>query len=296
LATVRSQGAVCGSSCVFILAGGTERHVGAGALVGVHQFAAFMTETRVLQRYRLRYEPGASLPTKEIVSAQKLSERTFETRTPEAMYRRAAAYFDEMGIDAAIMAPLKATPHTLVHWLRAEELRITRIATDRRDAEAVVATAAGAAVAIAPVGPPAPMVSSLPPQFSVEDRAELQMLAAAVQTGLRAVGCLAGPITAQWGDRSRLAAERFAATARVPVETAYPTEALLLALASADRRVCVSAVDLAPGRAECACAHVPICTGSWTRLSCAEVRALCRAPDPRSSTASACAAISDLGG
>ena len=121
--------APCISSCVFILAAGTERLVPVYGFVGVHQLTAFQTLRLVRRMYRVqrKFENWRIVETRQLVGEQQLSSTTFEK---DPNYAPARAYFTEMGIDSAkIMPLLLGTPHQDVHRMTPEERRATRLAT-----------------------------------------------------------------------------------------------------------------------------------------------------------------------
>ena len=64
-----------------------------------------------------------------------MTERVVETRTPQRTYDQIRRYFEEMGIGEGVMSLILATPGDKLHWLTAEELRATGLATDGLDGE-----------------------------------------------------------------------------------------------------------------------------------------------------------------
>jgi hypothetical protein len=120
----------CASSCVFILAAGTERVVPVYGLVGLHAIVQYETHRRLARTYRVerRIENGRPVEvSRELVSEKLLSSTTVEK---EADYAAVRTYFTEMGIDTAMIMPLvMATPHTAIRWTTAEERRTMRLVT-----------------------------------------------------------------------------------------------------------------------------------------------------------------------
>jgi hypothetical protein len=134
---------VCASSCAFILAGGARRFVGAPAFVGVHRGA--MIQKKVLQTFKMtpyRARDGSIKYKRKLIKEKVISQR--QTRAPDKTYDKYEKYFVEMGIGKDIMPLLLATPNASIHWLTQEELRSTRIATHRVDAEQLVLGATAA--------------------------------------------------------------------------------------------------------------------------------------------------------
>jgi hypothetical protein len=135
----RSDLAKCASSCAFILAAGRRRLVGPTAFVGVHQIRSFYIYARVVRTYRL------TATSKQLVSERRVTERVVETRTPQKTYDEISRYFSEMGIGEGLMSLILATPGDRLHWLSPEELKATRLATDRLDGERLLAGVAASA-------------------------------------------------------------------------------------------------------------------------------------------------------
>lgn len=130
--------AVCASSCGFILAAGTRRFVGAGAVVGVHRGEMIMT--RVLRNYRMtpyRAADGSIRYKRTLLSQKVVGER--HQATPDRIFDMYEDYFAEMGIGDEIMSLLLATPNNSIHWLKWEELRTSKIATHRMSGQQLVA-------------------------------------------------------------------------------------------------------------------------------------------------------------
>jgi hypothetical protein len=125
----KSDRSRCASSCAFILAAGTRRLVGPTAYVGVHQIRSFYIYARVERRYRV------TATTRQLVSERRVTERVVETRTPQKTYDEIGRYFAEMGIGEGLMPLILETPGDQLHWLTAEELKATGLATDRLDGE-----------------------------------------------------------------------------------------------------------------------------------------------------------------
>jgi len=129
----QARSSKCASSCVFVLAAGSRRYVGAPALVGLHQIASFSVHSKVLRTYRIltRYQYGVPVQQqKSLVSEKKIAETKQAKPTPDSVYERIAAYFVEMGIGEGVMPILMSTPNASIRWLRSNELTSTRLATD----------------------------------------------------------------------------------------------------------------------------------------------------------------------
>lgn len=94
--TAVGDGALCGSSCPLVLAGGIERIVSDSAAVGVHQIYAGV---------------GGG----EIGSAQAMSDA-------QAITARISRYLDEMGIDPLVWVNAMETPPDRLYFLTVEEM------------------------------------------------------------------------------------------------------------------------------------------------------------------------------
>ena len=110
LDTELPDGAVCLSACPYMLAGGVERRVAAGARVGVHQSY---------------YDRSVYLPLFVGVASVQQGEA-------EAM-----RFLEEMGVDPRLRIPALETPADAIYLLTPEELSDYRLATEvTGDAEA----------------------------------------------------------------------------------------------------------------------------------------------------------------
>ncbi len=141
-----SWGAYCASACTLVLAGGVERYVSPLAFVGVHQLTELVTKTQVKRSYAVRYFSLAGLKL-------ELSRRLVRERRSVATTKRAADrsvddevgdYLAEMGVLDPVMKLTLATPASDVHWLTAEELAASRLATIWVDGVSPIVEEAGA--------------------------------------------------------------------------------------------------------------------------------------------------------
>lgn len=108
----RGKLASCASACTNILAAGTQRSVGASALVGVHQAAYYTVQ-----------DGKRTQSDKEI---------------PQETYVKLKDYFVEMGVDAVVMLRMLNTPHKDMYWFRREELAQTRLTTQAKSGEELI--------------------------------------------------------------------------------------------------------------------------------------------------------------
>jgi hypothetical protein len=164
----------CASSCAFVLAGGVRRYVGPWSGVGLHEIKSISTVRRVQRLYRVeRRDSGWG--TRPKVRKVLLKERTLWTKTVEGpsgekTYDRIARFFVEMGVSGGIMPLLRSAPHSSIRALNAAELKQTRLATDFRNGEQVIA-----ALSIAMPAPPptnaAPQPTTAPPAAKPSDQA-----------------------------------------------------------------------------------------------------------------------------
>lgn len=126
------KAAKCASSCAFVLAGGVRRMVSRFAFVGIHQLKTIRTTAQVVQKFRIEKElvNGVPLEKRRVLVSEKLvNERRAETKTPEKAYEKVAAYFQSMGVGGPVMAILRGTPNSSIHWLSRAELTATGLAT-----------------------------------------------------------------------------------------------------------------------------------------------------------------------
>lgn len=152
----RSLQASCASACTLILAAGTRRYVGPTALVGLHEIVVpETTVTQTMRYYRIRtLTKGGRVVSKEKVF---VGEKNFVRHigrskpTPET-YRRVRRYLAEMGETKEVVDLMMTAPPESMRWLTRAELVSTKLATDERGGETLVAY----------VPPPPP-----PPKFAV---------------------------------------------------------------------------------------------------------------------------------
>lgn len=101
-ATEVADGAICASSCPLVLAGGAERHVGARAAIGLHQFYAV---TR-----------GATAPEQAMADAQMTTARI-------------SRLLIELGVDPALWLHALDTPPRALYYLSAGQMLKYRLVT-----------------------------------------------------------------------------------------------------------------------------------------------------------------------
>ena len=102
MATTVVDGALCASSCPLVLAGGTDRSIGAKAAVGVHQF------------YSVSDEPAEA--------AQAMSDA-------QATTARISRHLSDMGVDPALWLHALDTPPRSLYYLSAREMADYRLST-----------------------------------------------------------------------------------------------------------------------------------------------------------------------
>jgi hypothetical protein len=158
----RAQGFLskCASSCAFILAGGTERLVGRGTGVGVHQISMTLLRYQVWTRRSF----GMPVETKRtLVSREKVGSSHAEA---QSTYARIGKFFSEMGIRDHIMTLIMQTPNDSIRWLNPNELQWTRIATKLMTGEDLIAGVEPPSVPTSTVPrmlPPMPTTQPMPP-------------------------------------------------------------------------------------------------------------------------------------
>ena len=126
-----SRGAYCASACTLALAGGVERYVNPQSYVGVHQMTEVVRETQVKKLYKVRYLKLAGLKlelSRHLVGEQRTTS-TAKRAADDSVDSDVADYFVEMGVADPVMKLTLATPSKSIHWLTADELRLSRLAT-----------------------------------------------------------------------------------------------------------------------------------------------------------------------
>jgi hypothetical protein len=138
----------CASACVFILAGGTRRLVGEGALVGVHQGVKIQRTYWVRQK---RDYDGSIRTTKTLAWEGKSAL----DRKTNADIRK---FLTEMGMSDLLMRLIESTPNESIRRLSGWELQATSLATEYLNGQQLLAGAP------APPFPRPPVLWSITPQ------------------------------------------------------------------------------------------------------------------------------------
>ena len=126
-----SRGAYCASACTLALAGGVERYVSPQSYIGVHQMTEVIKQTQVKKLYKVRYLKFAGIKlelSRHFVGEQK-STTTAKLAADDSVDYDVADYFAEMGVADPVMKLTMTTPPKSIHWMSAEELRLSRLAT-----------------------------------------------------------------------------------------------------------------------------------------------------------------------
>ena len=126
-----SRGAYCASACTLALAGGVERYVSPQSYVGVHQMTEVVRETQVKKIYKVRYLKlaGFKLELSRHFVGEERTTSTAKRTADDSVDDDVADYFAEMGVADPVMKLTLATPSKSIHWLTADELRLSRLAT-----------------------------------------------------------------------------------------------------------------------------------------------------------------------
>lgn len=135
----RSSKAVCASACTLILAGGTRRHVGWQAHVGVHDMImparTYTQWIRYYEKSSLRKGDRVVREETRLVGEKRIQKHVARSKPPPELYRRVRAYLAEMGVSRSIVDLMLTAPPERMRWLMKEELQITGLATDARSYE-----------------------------------------------------------------------------------------------------------------------------------------------------------------
>ena len=126
-----SHGAYCASACTLALAGGVERYVSPQSYVGVHQMTEVIQQTQVKKLYKVRYLKfaGIKLELSRHFVGEQTSTTTAKLAADDSVDNDVADYFVEMGVAEPVMKLTMTTSPKSIHWMTADELRLSRLAT-----------------------------------------------------------------------------------------------------------------------------------------------------------------------
>ena len=242
-----AAGAICASSCGFLLAAGARRYAGASTLVGVHQITSFQTYQRVFRQYEVRREvrDGKVVEVdRRVVSETRGAKRTIQTATKDETYVRIRKYFADMGIGETIMPLLIGAPAKGMHWLTAAELKTTSLVTDVGHAELALARA-GVPRAIMQDDTGAEtkaekVTVTVPAAPAADVPADDVALTRAIQAQLVRIGCTPGAEDGKWGQGVRRALERVNALTGQSLKIGAPAAETLLVLKARSGATCPS--------------------------------------------------------
>ncbi len=240
-------GAICASSCGFLLASGVRRYVGPSSLVGVHQITSFQTYQKVYRQYEVQraYRGGKIVEIdRRIVSETRGAKKTVQTATSDETYVKIRKYFAEMGVAESIMPLLIGAPPKGMHWLSDAELKATEIRTDTEQGEQLIARGAVGRVGLDGSNAlPATSVAAIvdrkttpPPAVVVEP--DVAALTRQIQVELTRIGCAPGAEDGKWGQGVRRGLERYNVLTGKPLKTNAPLPETLIALQSRSGLVC----------------------------------------------------------
>ena len=144
--SAESWGAYCASACTLVLAGGVERYVSPLSFVGVHQLTELVSKTQVKRLYSVRYFvlAGLKLELSRTLVGERRSTATTKRTADRSVDDSVGLYLAEMGVLDPVMKLTLATPARDVHWLTAEELETSRLATIWVDGASPIVDDAGA--------------------------------------------------------------------------------------------------------------------------------------------------------
>ncbi len=128
---VDARGAYCASACTLALAGGVERYISPQSYIGVHQMTEVIKQTQVTKLYKIHYLKFAGIKlelSRNYVGEQK-STTIAKLAADDSVDYGVADYFAEMGVADPVMKLTMTTPPKSIHWMSADELRQSHLAT-----------------------------------------------------------------------------------------------------------------------------------------------------------------------
>ncbi|WP_159727675.1 hypothetical protein [Methylosinus sp. Ce-a6] len=204
----RGWRAACASACTLVLAAGARRYVGPTAFVGVHEIVR--PEQTIMQKMRY-YQIRTLREGNRIVSQEKVMVR--ETSAPLRLerakaspetYRSVRSYLVEMGATREVVDLMMTAPPESIRWLTRAELASTRLASEERGGETLVAYTPPARAPTPWTPPPAAQITPLaaPPAPTTSGPATPQPVEpiAAAEARRR---IFAPPVRPSWFDLNR---------------------------------------------------------------------------------------------
>ncbi|MBC8037178.1 MAG: hypothetical protein H7X89_08175 [Rhizobiales bacterium] len=127
--TVFTYGSYCASACPFILAGGQQRLLGEGALIGVHQISTTMIQDRSLYRERYVMVKGKRKVLSRTLVSRKPSRSYVTTKLGKSHRRKLVAYLKTMGVGVDLIGLFNKAPPSSIYVLEPGEAASTKLVT-----------------------------------------------------------------------------------------------------------------------------------------------------------------------
>ncbi len=122
----------CASACPLILAAGTQRYVGLGAYVGVHEIIVHRRLTKVINTFRTvrRMVNGHPVEiSRTLIATRPVESHIVTGEASNAIYNQVSAYLAQMGIEPTIMPLMRSAPPSGMHCMTRSEIVATHMAT-----------------------------------------------------------------------------------------------------------------------------------------------------------------------
>lgn len=225
LGTASNIAASCASACVYILAAGSHRIVGALSRVGVHQITFYRTYPSPPDASKLDEDRRKG----RIVLVTPSGPRLLGVGNDD-IYVKTLQYYREMDVDSSVMEHLLAAPRNGMSWLSMTDLVSTGLVTG----------SGFVAQYLHGKSAPPPVVT-LPAPVKIEPAATRDDLVRDLNRELVRLGCMAlQKDLATWSATSRTALSRYSALMGRQTSTKEPTQQDLDVLRRHKRSVCPS--------------------------------------------------------
>jgi hypothetical protein len=139
---VQTQGAYCNSACPVAISGGISRFVAPSTKIGVHRVKTIWTQERITYRETYTIKNGK----KKVLSRKEVKRTKLKPKVTTGIYAelntKLTKYYNDMGIDPAIIVEAEKTPASKIANLSTSSILKYRIATGAEGADILASSRA----------------------------------------------------------------------------------------------------------------------------------------------------------